>query len=153
MGMMDYGYSRSKTCIDFSIWPEQHAYTAANVLNGYNRACGGTNMWLSDKNDAKPELIIAWEKPVTIGMAQITFAIDTSYDIEHYPKSVFDRIAIDYKLYGCIGDKKELLKEVKGNHSKRNRLLFKKGSYDKVVFEFLKCEGGQAGVYEVRAEA
>lgn len=152
MGMEGYSYRRGETCLAYRFLPEQKPYGAENILNGFNRAFEGTGMWLSDREDRTPSLTLSWEKPVSLSMVQITFAIDTSANIEHYDRPLFDRISRDYRLYGITGGQERLLCEVRGNRKKRNRLTFEKGTFDAIRFDFEHNQGGQVGVYEVRAE-
>ena len=152
MGMADYNHAREKDCLVYRFTPEMKPYGAENILNGYNRAYNGTGMWLSAAEDEKPSLTLSWEKPVSLSTVQITFAIDTSANIEHYDRPLFDLISRDYRLYGVSGGEEKLLCEVSGNRRKRNRLTFEKGTFDSIRFEFVNNQGGQVGVYEVRAE-
>lgn len=152
MGMADYGYAREKDCLVYRFTPEMKPYGAENIVNGYNRAYNGTGMWLSAAEDRTPSLTLSWDAPVALSMVQITFAIDTSANIEHYDRPLFDWISRDYRLYGVKDGEEKLLCEVTGNRRKRNRLTFEKGTFDAIRFEFMNNQGGQVGVYEVRAE-
>lgn len=153
MDMSEYAYARDYThCVCYRFDPEQRPYAAAQVNNGYNRAYFNPNLRLSAPEDQTPTLTLSWNKPVELSGAQVTFAVDTTLKIYYYDKRMLKNISTDYKLFGALEGKERLLCQVHGNHMKRNRLHFEKGTFDTLKFVFEKNHGGQVAVQEVRAE-
>lgn len=152
MQMSNVVLGRQQGCIAFRVEPEARPYQPENVVNGYNRAYGLANMWLSKPGDARPVLRLELEGVRRIASLQLTFAIDTTSTIYHYPRRVFPLLARDWDAWGLRGGERVLLCAVRDNHMKRVRERFEPVECDAIEIVFSRCEGGRVGVYEVRAE-
>ncbi len=150
MGMSHRIWDRAPYSLCFRVEPTQDVYGAENVNNGFNRAYGLPNMWLSAKNDMTPAITLSWDKPHKVGKLQLTFGADTTKRL--YWESFDDvdpLVAQNYRIYAEVEGKKLLLKEVEGNFKKVNRLTFDETMTDKITLEF--DLSGQVALYEVRA--
>lgn len=153
MSMAEYFYSRHEDCICYRFDTPQRAYKPENVVNGYNRAYFGTNMWFSAEGDEKPCLTLKFNEPKEVSQVQITFGINNTTKIYFYTKRLFKHLSRKYKVYGLLNGKETLLVDVKENHLKFNRHQFTPGVYDSLRFEFEENHGGQVAIQEIRAEA
>ncbi len=150
--MAERTWERSSLSICYKTVPEQPVFKATNVINGFNRAYGQPNMWLSEESDANPELSLTWNEPVLISQLQITFAIDTTKRFyTECVEKVFNLIAQDYNVYAVVGEKEIMLAEIRGNFKKMNRIDFDEIKTNNIRFRFLKSPTNQIGVYEIRA--
>jgi hypothetical protein len=152
LDMASHIWTRRTDCLCFKTVPEQLVYCAESVVNGYNRAYGLPNMWLSDPSDAQPELTLFWEQSVMLNMVQITFAIDTTlriYRDVHTP--VMPLIAQDFVVQAHVDGQQHTLAVVQDNFQKVCRLSFNMVTTDHISFRFDRSYTGQIGVYEVRA--
>jgi len=152
MAMAEYFYSRHEDCICYRFDTPQRAYLPENVVNGYNRAYCGTNMWFSAEDDKNPQLLMKFDEPRTVSQVQITFGINNTTKIYFYTKKLFKHLSRKYKVYGLLGGEKTLLVDVKENHLKFNRHKFAPGLYDSLLFQFEENHGGQVAIQEIRAE-
>ncbi|MBQ8953684.1 MAG: FAD-dependent oxidoreductase, partial [Clostridia bacterium] len=116
MRMSDVVLGRYGRCAAFRTVPEQRVYRAENVVNGYNRAYGQPNMWLSSPDDPRPSLTLRFDSRVRLDTLQITFAIDTTVTIYHYDKRVFPLLARDWEAWAIRGGERTLLCRVRDNH-------------------------------------
>ena len=125
LDMAPYIWTRRTDCLCFTTVPEQTVYWAENVINGYNRAYGLPNMWLSDKSDVQPVLTLSWEHPITFNRVQITFAIDTTLRIYrdiHTP--VMPLIGQDFVIQARVDGQQRPLTVVQDNFKKVCRVSF-----------------------------
>jgi len=149
--MQEYDWNRLYISPCFKTIPEQVVYGPENVNNGYNRAYGLPNMWLSEKGD-NHDLSLEWNHPIDLSELQITFAIDTTKRFySECDTQYFDLIGVDYDVVARVNGKELVLAEIRNNHKKLNRIHFDKISTNKVSFRFLSTSSNQVGVYEVRA--
>lgn len=147
-------WERTPYCICFKTEPLQNLYTAENVNNGFNRAYGKPNMWVSDKSDHSPSISLSWDTPQTISRLNITFGPETYkqryLEVLH---SVDPLISPGYRIYSIIEGKKLLIKEVKDNFSKLNKIAFDQILSNEITIEFSPGSSGQVALYEIRAYA
>jgi hypothetical protein len=152
LNMAAHIWTRRTDCLCFKTVPEQLVYCAENVVNGYNRAYGLPNMWLSDPSDAQPELALSWDVPVTVNAVQITFAIDTTLRIyRDVHTSVMPLIGQDFVIQARVDGQERTVAVVQDNFKKVCRIAFDTIITDRVSFRFDRSYTGQIGVYEVRA--
>lgn len=153
MQAREYGWARSKRCACFTVNPEQDVYGPNNIVNGYNRACGQPNLWMSAPGDVAPEVRLHWEDLVELSTVQITFFIDTTVTVHHFELPVFPGVAMEYRIYACTGDTETLVAAVKDNHAKFRRHTFTPIRCDSLRIVFDNGYDGHAvGVQEIRAE-
>lgn len=154
MAMAERTWQRTPYYACFQPEPAQDVYGAENVNNGYNRAYGKPNMWLSDSLDPSPALTLSWDKPQKLSRLNLTFGAETYrqrmwevfYDVDPW-------ISRDYIVYARINGKKELVKEVRGNFFKQNKLEFPAVETREITIEFTPGGSGRVALYEVRAYA
>lgn len=151
MDIAQYTWERSSISPCFKTIPEQKVYEPENVINGYNRAYGVPNMWVSKVGDGH-ELSLEWDDERVISQLQITFAINTTKRFYRECKDqIFDNIATDYEVIATNDGEEKVIATVRRNHKKVNYLEFDTVKTDKITFRFNKTSMGQVGVYEVRA--
>lgn len=147
----DILWKRDQRCLLYCVFLKQNVYAPDNITNGYNRAYGKPNLWLSDDDDSVPELTVHFDKNVRLDLVQITFAVDNTVCIYHYGKSLYDNLATNYDIYALEDGVWQIKNEIRDNRKKRNR-----HNIDTVCsalkFVFKEFEGKNVGVYEVRAE-
>lgn len=150
MKKADKIWNRIPFSICYQTEPEQKVYEPEQVINGYNRAYGQPNMWLSRKGDKNPTLAFSWDEPKKISQLSINFAIDTCkrFRFECY-QNVMDFVPYDYKVYGYQGEEKFLLYDVKNNFKKVNRLTIQPTMVNRVKWLFGQSNTHQIGVYDV----
>ena len=152
MGMSNRIWDRSPYSPCYRTEPAQFVYGADNINNGFSRAYGQPNMWLSERRDKTPALELKWDMPQTVSRLQLTFAVDTSKRLYWESFSEVDPlVARSYRVSAEVEGEKLLLKEMKGNFRKVNRLTFDTITTDKIILEFDTPPDGQIGVYEIRA--
>lgn len=151
MKIMDYSWARSSMSVCFKTVPDQKVYEPSNVINGYNRAYGMPNMWVSEAGE-NHELCLEWQEKKALSRLQITFGIDTTKRFySECIDQIFDNIATDYEVYAIVDGQEQLVSNVTRNHKKVNTLAFDSVKTDKIIFRFNKTSMGRVGVYEVRA--
>lgn len=98
-----------------------HIYHADNVQNGYARPYLSPNAWAASLTDTAPQLVVKWEKAVTIQTIQLGFDTDSDHPMEsvlmHHPENRMPFCIRDYQLYDGRGN---LVKAVSDNHQTRN---------------------------------
>jgi hypothetical protein len=154
MGMSHRIWDRAPYSLCYRVEPQQPVYRAENVNNGYNRAYGLPNMWLSDKKDETPTLTLSWGTPQKVARLQLTFAADMTKRL--YWESFWDvdpLVAQNYRISAKVDGTQLLLKEVKDNFRRVNRLSFDEVVTDEIILEFDVQPRGQVGLYEARAYA
>lgn len=131
--------------------PEQHPYTAQNVVRGTNRPDLWTNVFLSDPAQSLPAWIeLRFPSPVRFNQVQITFDTDTnrrvSLPLFRYPECVKHyEIAIAQS-----GGWKTVVTQ-DGNYSRRRVHHFDVVTTSRMRIHILETNGSpQARIYEVR---
>ena len=153
MQAREYGWGRADCCVCFETDPEQNVYSAENIVNGYNRACGQPNMWMNALGDEAPEITLRWDDDVELSMVQLTFFIDTTVTVHHFKHPIFPGVAMDYRIYACKDEHEKLVAEEKDNHMKFRRHYFEPTKCDRLRIIFDKgYNGNLIGVHEIRAE-
>lgn len=130
-----------------------HIYAANNISNGYARPYLAPNAWAASLKDASPQLVLTWDKAVTIQTIQLTF--DTDYDhpmesvLMHHPEHEMPFCIRNYYIYDAQGKQ---LKEVKGNYQSRNTITLQ----EPLVTDTLVVKCGHpashipAAIFEIR---
>ncbi len=154
MRKKDFTFRRLPDCACFRAEPAQRVYAPGNINNGYNRAYGQPNTWMSDPADPLPQVTLSWENPVTVSQIQLTFFMDTTSSIDHYPLPVFPSVGVDYRILAVRNGNETEVAAVKDNHMKCNRHHFEPVTCDAICICFDRgVDGSPVGLYEVRAEA
>lgn len=98
-------------------------YSAANIKNGYTRPYLSPNAWVAAITDKSPELIIKWDKVVTVQNIQLTFDTDMDHPMEsvlmQHPENVMPFCIRNYSIYDGNGN---LVKKISDNHQTRNHI-------------------------------
>lgn len=98
-------------------------YSATNIKNGYARPYLSPNAWAAALTDKAPELIMQWDKTVTIQKIQLTFDTDMDHPMEsvlmQHPENVMPFCVRNYSIYDGKGN---LVKKISNNHQTRNHI-------------------------------
>ncbi len=131
--------------------PEQHPYTAQNLIIGTNRPDRWTNIFKSDPKQASPAWIeLNWEKPVHFNQVQITFDTGlnrrTTLPMFRNPDCV--------KTYSIAvlqsGEWKTVVEE-KDNYARRRVHRIEPATANKIRISIHETNGAaQTRIYEVR---
>jgi hypothetical protein len=113
--------------IAVKINPPLNCFQAGNVVNGIDRPYLGTNAWVADLSDAKPELILEWKSPVVLSKIILSFDTDFDHPMETvlmgHPESVIPFCVRDYRITDDSGN---VVFERRGNYQTRNEIFLEK---------------------------
>jgi hypothetical protein len=103
-----------------NITPALRNFEASNVLNGIARPTNRPNAWVADPDDAKPELVLSWDKPQTIGRVELTFDADYDHPMESVLMGHPERIVpFCVRAFRLLDDAGRVLHESTSNHQAR----------------------------------
>jgi hypothetical protein len=130
-----------------------HTYAADNIRNGYARPYFAPNAWAASAKDASPQLVLTWNKAVTIQTVQLTFDTDFDHPMEsvlmQHPEHAMPFCIRNYYIYDGQGN---LLKAISGNHQTRNTIVLPEPILTDTLV--VKCEHPAvhvpAAIFEIR---
>jgi len=140
--------------LGFDIAPVSMPYAASNILSGMTRPEVGSNLWISDPQQALPQMLeIRWPKPVEINQVELTFDSQLSGWIW---EGAFPLIAKTYDISICDRATNEwsTVASVDGNAQRRRIHRFGTQRTDALRIAIRATQGGRtARIVEVRAYA
>ena len=109
-----------------TIDPPLDGFAPAHAAQGPSRPTTAVNAWVADPADPKPELSLAWQKPVSIGRVILEFDPDWDHAMESvlmtHPEETVPFLVKDFDLLDDAGN---ILLEMRDNHSGRFEHIFK----------------------------
>lgn len=88
---------------NFSLAFALDAYSAANVINGYNRPASHVNAWVPSTDDQQPELTLTLTQPTALSHITLVFDNDFDHPMETsqwgHDEKVAPNCVKDYELY------------------------------------------------------
>lgn len=128
-------------------------YAAANITNGYERPYLSPNAWVAALTDAAPQLVIQWNKAVTIQTIQLSFDTDMDHPMEsvlmQHPENVMPFCIRNYSIHDGSG---RLVKKVQHNHQTRNNIILEEPLVTDTLV--IQCEHPAAdipaAIFEIR---
>ncbi|MGC4100355.1 FAD-dependent oxidoreductase [Ferruginibacter sp.] len=128
-------------------------YRADNIKNGYARPYLAANAWVAALNDVDPQLVIKWNKAVTVNNIQLTFDTDMDHPMESvlmgHPENIMPFCTRNYSIYDGAGN---LIKNITGNHQTRNNIVLEEPLVTDTLV--VKCEHPAANIpaaiFEIR---
>ncbi len=135
----------------FTLQPPSCCYSAANVINGFNRPTRLPNLWASDPRALFPqELILRWPEPVCLKEIRIVF--DDDMDLSMPPLVPLSTLVADYTLEAETDAGPLVLASVK-NNGHRLAIHSISGVSTQLLrlrIERMHAGGTQARVFEIR---
>lgn len=138
-----------------TIQPPLEGFGPDNVQQGPARPTTAPNAWVADPADPHPELRLDWPSPVNVGRIIVEFDPDWDHPMESvlmtHPEETVPFLVRDFDL---LGDKGELLAEVRDNHSARFDLtLAPARSLSQLRLRIHNTHGTPAAVFRLRVFA
>ena len=95
-----YELSNTTGCFALRVEPPQYPYQAENVLSGVTRPETWSNIWISDPDEALPQVLeLAWEEVVEFSRVQLTFDTNVNQIAVKTPRLTrFPECVRDYAL-------------------------------------------------------
>jgi len=78
--------------IAMHIHPGIQAFNPENLRNGWQRPVSSANAWIADYDDRAPEIIIRWDKAVTINHMVLSFDVDYDHPMENVLIHQYDAV-------------------------------------------------------------
>ena len=147
---LDYYWHPQKTLPCMKLHPQpKRLYAAANAIDGHARPYGSPHLWVSEKDDANPELILEWNELQSICAVQLCF--DTMLNrwinyIPDYDERVFDRVPKKVAVFAEVNGDWQHIASYSDIKRRKVRIDFNAVSTGKLRLVF----DGAAGVYDLR---
>ena len=105
--------------------PGLNLFLPENVINGLHRPTDGPNAWIASRGDPKPELTLAWNKPVSISRLDLYFDTDSDHPMESVLMGHPERAMLFcIKHYQIITADGTIVFELSDNHQTQNTIRF-----------------------------
>jgi len=135
-----------------TITPPLQSFGAQNVLQGPARPVESVNAWVADPADPKPEITLAWPKPVRFRRVIIEFDPDWDHSMETvlmtHAEEVVPFMVRDFDLLDGAG---QPLAEVREHHSAHfDCRLPEPIESDRLTLRIHATHGAPASVFRIR---
>ena len=135
--------------------PPLAVFGPANVLGGPDRPTTQPNAWVASERDAKPTLVLAWDRPQVIGRVVLSFDTDFDHAMESaqwgHPERAMPFCVRSYVLRDGQG---RVLADVAENHQTRNVIRFASPvTTDRIELECRATHGAPAALFQVSCHA
>ncbi|MFT4550610.1 MAG: hypothetical protein ACI9MB_004589, partial [Verrucomicrobiales bacterium] len=132
--------------------PPVSMFRPENVLTGPSRPVEAPNAWVAASDDPQPELILSWERPVTMNRLIIELDADWDHPMESvlmtHPEEVVPFLIRDFDI---IDSEKRTVCKVRNHRSGRYELHLEKPlTTNRLVLRILGTWGMPAAVFRIR---
>ena len=136
----------------FNVYPEQSVYPASDIINGYSRPYGWPNIWAGD--GCENEYIeFDFGRRITVSEIDIVFNSDLNFRIRNvkpYDFGEMPEIVADYDIIYMDAGEWKLLREIRGNYQRLNKITSDNTEMDKLRIRFIRTNGCKyASLYSV----